>query len=207
MKASVRPNRRVRSRAIAIARFRRAVWLIRPSLLSIDGSLRTVRCATWSSLLAAPSRARGVADEMPVRQRRQVRVGRREPARAWLLHAGHGCPLTVSLEEGEARAVDCVRDPIHANSHACLAHRVSESDSGRAFSGNAPLARLVRSQRSPRTRTRSVYFCQAVLTRRPPIEIAALAPSGQVFEPWNDPPAHIVQVAVGVRDFLPAHSP
>jgi hypothetical protein len=55
MKASVRPNRRVRSRAIAIARFRRAVWLIRPSLLklSIDGSLRTVRCAAWSSLLAA----------------------------------------------------------------------------------------------------------------------------------------------------------
>jgi hypothetical protein len=33
MKASVRPNRRVLSRAIALARFRRAVWLIRPSLL------------------------------------------------------------------------------------------------------------------------------------------------------------------------------
>jgi hypothetical protein len=32
------------------------------------------------SLQPAPSRARGVADEMPVRQRRQVCVGRREPA-------------------------------------------------------------------------------------------------------------------------------
>jgi len=29
--------------------------------------------------LSAPSRARGVADEMPVRQRRQVCVGRRGP--------------------------------------------------------------------------------------------------------------------------------
>jgi hypothetical protein len=33
MKASVRPNRRVLSRAVAIARFRRAVWPIRPSML------------------------------------------------------------------------------------------------------------------------------------------------------------------------------
>jgi hypothetical protein len=38
--------------------------------------------------LPAPSRACGVADEKPVRQQRgQVRVGRREPASAWLIHA------------------------------------------------------------------------------------------------------------------------
>jgi pimeloyl-ACP methyl ester carboxylesterase len=38
-------------------------------------------------------------------------------------------------------------------------------------------------------------------------EVAALAPAGQVFEPWNDTPAHIVQAAVAVRDFLKAYSP
>jgi hypothetical protein len=40
-----------------------------------------------SCSLSAPTRARGVADEMRVRQRRQVSVGRREPIRGWLVHA------------------------------------------------------------------------------------------------------------------------
>jgi hypothetical protein len=51
-----------------------------------EGRMRSsARCA-----VSAPSRARGVADEMPLRLRRQVCVGRREPAGAWLLHARSG---------------------------------------------------------------------------------------------------------------------
>lgn len=37
-------------------------------------------------------------------------------------------------------------------------------------------------------------------------EIAALAPAGQVLEPWNDSPAHIVQAAVAIREFFKTHS-
>jgi hypothetical protein len=48
--------------------------------------------AALSPEFRAPTRARRVADEMPVPQRRQVWVGRHEPARAWLLHASSGSP-------------------------------------------------------------------------------------------------------------------
>ena len=60
------------------------------------GSTRHGACA-----LSARCRARRVADEMPVRQRRQVCVGRREPTRAWLLHAysGHAGVLAASHQE------------------------------------------------------------------------------------------------------------
>ena len=44
-------------------------------------------CCGCARELRARCRAHGVADEMPVRQRRQVCVGRRKPTRAWLLHA------------------------------------------------------------------------------------------------------------------------
>ena len=56
-----------------------------------------VSLATWGHVLSALSRARGVADEMPVRQRRQVCVGHRESARPWLLHAsgGHAHAVTA----------------------------------------------------------------------------------------------------------------
>ena len=60
--------------------------------------------ASHGDLSSAPSRARGVADEMPVRQRRQVCVGPREPTRAWLLHAytGQGGAMTASLPDSVA---------------------------------------------------------------------------------------------------------
>lgn len=38
-------------------------------------------------------------------------------------------------------------------------------------------------------------------------EIAALAPNGQVFEPWNDSQEHVDQAVVAVRSFLQAHVP
>jgi hypothetical protein len=55
--------------------------------------------------VSAPSRARGVADEMPVRQRRQVCIGRREPARVWLLHAwrGHAWAVAPSPQTRQRR--------------------------------------------------------------------------------------------------------
>src|SRR6266852_818365 len=37
-------------------------------------------------------------------------------------------------------------------------------------------------------------------------EIAALAPSGQLFEPWNDSQEHVDQAVVAVRSFLEAHA-
>jgi hypothetical protein len=43
-----------------------------------------------SVALSAPSKARGVADEMPVRQEGRSASARREPARAWLLNAYRG---------------------------------------------------------------------------------------------------------------------
>ncbi len=36
-------------------------------------------------------------------------------------------------------------------------------------------------------------------------EIAALAPNGQLFEPWNDSQEHVDQAGVAVRSFLEAH--
>ena len=57
-------------------------------------SWRPDACAGRSVLrrgaVSAQRRAPGVADEMPVRQRRQVCIRRRGPARAWLLHAYSG---------------------------------------------------------------------------------------------------------------------
>ena len=47
--------------------------------------------------LSAPSRARGVADEVPVGQRRQVCVGGREPVGVWLLHV---CIANDTLHTG-----------------------------------------------------------------------------------------------------------
>jgi pimeloyl-ACP methyl ester carboxylesterase len=38
-------------------------------------------------------------------------------------------------------------------------------------------------------------------------EIAALAPDGQVFEPWNDSPQHVIQAVEKIRSFLEAHTP
>ena len=38
-------------------------------------------------------------------------------------------------------------------------------------------------------------------------EVAALAPAGQVFEPWNDSQEHVNQAAAAVRGFLQAHIP
>jgi hypothetical protein len=36
-------------------------------------------------------------------------------------------------------------------------------------------------------------------------EIAELAPAAETLEPWNDTPAHVVQAATAVREFLNAH--
>jgi hypothetical protein len=38
-------------------------------------------------------------------------------------------------------------------------------------------------------------------------EIAALAPDGELFEPWNDTPEHVEQATAAVRRFLDAHTP
>jgi pimeloyl-ACP methyl ester carboxylesterase len=38
-------------------------------------------------------------------------------------------------------------------------------------------------------------------------EIAALAPNGQVFEPWNDSQEHVDQAVVAIHSFLNAHVP
>jgi pimeloyl-ACP methyl ester carboxylesterase len=38
-------------------------------------------------------------------------------------------------------------------------------------------------------------------------EIAALAPAGRVFEPWNDSPQHVIQAAAAVRSFLQGIEP
>jgi pimeloyl-ACP methyl ester carboxylesterase len=38
-------------------------------------------------------------------------------------------------------------------------------------------------------------------------EIAALAPNGQVFEPWNDSAAHVDDAVDAIRSFLQAHEP
>ena len=51
--------------------------------------------------------ARGVANELPVRQGRQICVGRHDPARAWLLDAycDHGAPVAGSLQVRKRRHV------------------------------------------------------------------------------------------------------
>ena len=50
---------------------------------------------------SARRRARGLADEMPVRQRRQVCIGGREPARPWRLRASQSCRwLPLRAERG-----------------------------------------------------------------------------------------------------------
>src|SRR5438309_1299040 len=38
-------------------------------------------------------------------------------------------------------------------------------------------------------------------------EIAALAPRGEVFEPWRDTPEHVEQAVEAVRRFLRTHTP
>jgi pimeloyl-ACP methyl ester carboxylesterase len=38
-------------------------------------------------------------------------------------------------------------------------------------------------------------------------DVAALAPRGEVFEPWKDTPAHTAQAVEAVREFLHRHSP
>jgi hypothetical protein len=38
-------------------------------------------------------------------------------------------------------------------------------------------------------------------------EVAALAPAGEVFEPWKDTPDHADQAADAARSFLQAHTP
>jgi len=38
-------------------------------------------------------------------------------------------------------------------------------------------------------------------------EIAALAPAGEVFEPWNDSQLHVNQAVLAIRSFLEAHLP
>ncbi|HEX3842254.1 MAG TPA: alpha/beta fold hydrolase [Acidimicrobiales bacterium] len=38
-------------------------------------------------------------------------------------------------------------------------------------------------------------------------EVAALAPAGEVFEPWKDTPTHAEEAAAAVRSFLQAHTP
>ena len=38
-------------------------------------------------------------------------------------------------------------------------------------------------------------------------EIAALAPAGRVFEPWNDSQEHVTQAAAAARSFLQAQIP
>jgi pimeloyl-ACP methyl ester carboxylesterase len=38
-------------------------------------------------------------------------------------------------------------------------------------------------------------------------DIAALAPAGQVLEPWNDSPRHVIQAVEAIRAFLQAHTP
>lgn len=38
-------------------------------------------------------------------------------------------------------------------------------------------------------------------------DIAALAPSGQIHEPWNDSPQHVLQAAEAIRSFLQTHTP
>jgi hypothetical protein len=37
--------------------------------------------------------------------------------------------------------------------------------------------------------------------------IAALAPAGEVIEPWNDSPAHVDEAVAVVRRFLQEHTP
>ena len=75
-----------------------AVPLREPARLVRDFRFHTSASTNLASTgIVAPRvprrcRARGVADEMPVRQRRQVCVGLREPARACLPHAWSGSP-------------------------------------------------------------------------------------------------------------------
>jgi hypothetical protein len=38
-------------------------------------------------------------------------------------------------------------------------------------------------------------------------EIAALAPAGEVFEPWNDSEPHTTEAAAAVRGFFQTHVP
>lgn len=38
-------------------------------------------------------------------------------------------------------------------------------------------------------------------------EIAALAPSGQIYEPWNDSQQHVTEAVEAIRTFLQAHIP
>jgi pimeloyl-ACP methyl ester carboxylesterase len=38
-------------------------------------------------------------------------------------------------------------------------------------------------------------------------EVAALAPAGQVYEPWNDTEEHVTQAADAIRTFLHSHIP
>jgi pimeloyl-ACP methyl ester carboxylesterase len=38
-------------------------------------------------------------------------------------------------------------------------------------------------------------------------DIAALAPDGRVFEPWNDSPRHVLRAVEEIRSFLQAHTP
>jgi FG-GAP repeat len=91
MKASVRPNRRVLSRAIAIARFRRAVWLIRPSLLKhrrvpADSPVRRVVFPTCRAEQGRSERGRDARASVKAGERlvgRHARAGLRLQ-RAWL---------------------------------------------------------------------------------------------------------------------------
>ena len=71
-------------------------------------------------LQSALSGTRGVADDMPVRQRRQVCVGGREAARPWLLHAYWGsrwswwplCSAGGGVIAGCATVVSAVPHPV-----------------------------------------------------------------------------------------------
>jgi hypothetical protein len=66
-----------------------------------DDRVRRSR-ATSADSLSAHSETVAAGATMPVRQRRQVCVSRREPARAWLLHAwsGHAGVATAALKYG-----------------------------------------------------------------------------------------------------------
>jgi hypothetical protein len=41
---------------------------------------------------------------------------------------------------------------------------------------------------------------------QPSCEIAAIAPGAEIIELWNDSPAHVLQAAQAIHEFIKAHS-
>ncbi len=109
--------------------------------LDADGATKPLRAPR-----SAQRRARGLADEMPVPQRTQVCVCRREPARAWLLHAYRGSvgaeavvtALVLAAPRTSASAPRISRTPSGGERRA----RCGETQSGRRVGSRALDSRL-----------------------------------------------------------------